>query len=839
MVFFISVNLSSAVTPTPSSAPTVACGACNRTMTLMFTSDYYASENSWTLKPQGPFSQCTHNVSKAYPNSLENEYSNTPVEVLYEYSLGHLCAFKSYTFTFFDSAGDGCTSAEFGQGHWELYVDYNLDGTTLVGSSDCDFASSTSLTFTVPAPPHASLSPSPVPSALPTHSALPSPLPTPSPSPLPTSPTLSPSPAPRQCGACNQTLSLDLFTDAHGNEITWTLEPLKHAVGCAVNVTYSGGPFPNYSEGHLNTVVLSKQICAFQGYRFTLQDSFGDGMKVFDAGSATLGYYTLTLSGSEVASGTGNFTTEASSDFLASLAPTLAPTPLPTTTPTLPPTLHPVPNPTALPTQHPSLTQHPSRQPTWAPTLAPSLSPSPVPSSEPTSTAGPSLSPSPTAAPTTSMEPTFGPSLEPSKAPASSPPATNPLSTPPDADATATTATVLASATTTSSSPSTRSSAASLNSAVLVVALVAANMCLFCGLAWAKRKILAEKLCNYKAPPPLPSSSLSQNDELPYGGLELFRIEVQAPELKEEEEAPHSTIEERLKSHHARLLDTSGAAVINLQSGDGVGTDGGGGGGGRGGGIYHSVSNDDIDIEDDVTATSKTAGVLSTPQQPVSGETLPGARTVGDGKKGHHEPTLAEKIAARKAAVEHSRHHDEPEVEDEHRLHAEKGSTAQREAMKESRSKSKGSSSSLASAASAVAAKAKAAAAVAPGKSQKELLKERIASHKNKTPIEGSSSTSSTSSSSSSNASSRASTSSSTSSSNASPMLGRKGSNIGSSSKAPNPAPPRGRALSSAKTKAVTTQKKEEQKTALAMRRKMEINAKRPSSSSTKKYEEI
>jgi len=177
----------------------------------------------------------------------------------------------------------------------------------------------------------------------------------------------------------------------------------------------------------------------------------------------------------------------------------------------------------------------------------------------------------------------------------------------------------------------------------------------------------------------------------------LFRIEVQAPELKEEEEAPHSTIEERLKSFHARLLDTDDPAVLNLQSDDGVGADSSGGGGGAGGGgcggIYHSISNDDIDIEDNVTATSKTAGVLSTPQQPVSGETLPGARTVGDGKKGHRESTLAEKIAARKAVAEHSHHHDELErVEDDDHLHAERESVAQRKAMKESRSKTKGSS---------------------------------------------------------------------------------------------------------------------------------------------------
>jgi hypothetical protein len=264
----------------------IVCAPTDRTMTLMFTSDFYATESSWTLKPVGPFSQCSHNVSKTYPNRFENAYSNTDVEVLYEYNLGNLCTYRSYTFTFFDSAGDGCTSAEFGQGHWELYI----DGTTLLGSSDCAFTDSTSLTFTVPEhPPTALPTPAPTwtPTVLPSHSLAPTLTPSQTPTPLPTAPSPAPSSVPVPCGTCDQTLVLDLLTDSYGEETFWTLVPLKSAKSCAVNGSYGGGPFPNDDYGTLQQVTLSTQICAHEAYLFTLLDTFGDGIATFTFPSPT------------------------------------------------------------------------------------------------------------------------------------------------------------------------------------------------------------------------------------------------------------------------------------------------------------------------------------------------------------------------------------------------------------------------------------------------------------------------------------------------------------------------------------------------------------------------
>jgi hypothetical protein len=190
----------------------------DRRMTLNFTADFYPTESSWSLKPIGSLSQCSHNVSKTYPNRFENAYSNRDVEFEYLYHLDNLCTYRSYTFTFFDSAGDGCTSAEFGKGHWELYI----DGSTLLGSSDCAFTDSTSLTFTVPEPPPTAL-PTPAPTVLPTPQPSlpptppPSPFPIAAPTPQPTLlPSLVPSPLPVQCGDCDQTLVLDIFTDSYG-----------------------------------------------------------------------------------------------------------------------------------------------------------------------------------------------------------------------------------------------------------------------------------------------------------------------------------------------------------------------------------------------------------------------------------------------------------------------------------------------------------------------------------------------------------------------------------------------------------------------------------------------
>jgi len=393
VIVLLCFKRSDAVSPSqaPTLVPILQCGACDRTMTLMFTADYYATESSWSLKPVGPSVTCTHNVSKTYPNQDENEYVNRDVEYLYQYDLPNLCAFKSYKFTFFDSVGDGCSSDEFGTGHWELYI----DGTTLLGSSDCVFTTSTSLTFTVPEPPPTGLptlapimKPSTLPSLPPTPTPTlpPSPRPTPQPSvpsagPSPV-PSAGPSPVPIQCGACDQTLTLDLFTDSYGQEITWALAPLKSAFGCAVNTSYAGGPFANIDAGRLHQVVVTSQICAQEGYRFTLFDTEGDGMDAFTLGDAKLGYYTLTLSGGVVGSGTGNFTTEISSSFIATIAPTPAPTQLPSAVPFPLPSSVPAPNPTARPTVTPS--SRPTAGPTPKPTATPTLQPTPVPTSIPT-----------------------------------------------------------------------------------------------------------------------------------------------------------------------------------------------------------------------------------------------------------------------------------------------------------------------------------------------------------------------------------------------------------------------------------------------------------------------
>ena len=318
--------------------------ACDRTLTLELTSDQYGSETTWRLVPASSSSAATE-CGVVFAGGGPYAEVQSPVTYIETVSAS-LCAEEAYNFTLLDSAGDGIC-CEWGIGGFVLY----LDGDVSVGSGAA-FGFADTVSFIVPLPP-------------------PTPPPTPPPSLRP--PTQVPTPRPTRrsvlCGVCDQSLSVMLWTDSYGSELTWRLTEPGRADGCDVlgrNVT--GGPFENIEGGALEEAVASTTLCAGRTYTFTLADSFGDGMHFgFD------GYFELRLgrTGAIVASGGGDWGASTSAVFTLASAPTPGPTPLPTPTPHPNPTLAPAPLPTPLPSRHPA--PEPTVAP--APTLAPSVQP--------------------------------------------------------------------------------------------------------------------------------------------------------------------------------------------------------------------------------------------------------------------------------------------------------------------------------------------------------------------------------------------------------------------------------------------------------------------------------
>ena len=95
----------------------------------------------------------------------------------------------------------------------------------------------------------------------------------------------------------NHALELTLSTDNYGNETAWTLS--------------SGGTLVDSGDGYSSNQQYSASFCLTDGdYRFTITDSYGDGM-CCDYGN---GQYELSLNGTVIANG-GEFTSSDITDF--------------------------------------------------------------------------------------------------------------------------------------------------------------------------------------------------------------------------------------------------------------------------------------------------------------------------------------------------------------------------------------------------------------------------------------------------------------------------------------------------------------------------------------------
>jgi len=132
--------------------------------------------------------------------------------------------------------------------------------------------------------------------------------------------TFSPSMAPVPC--TGNSLTISVTTDAYPQETTWTVKDDEGGLLISNGYLSAG-------ETTTTTECLSPDC-----YTFEIRDSYGDGICCgYDNGS-----YTVTLDGTEIASG-GAFGSSASVDFCTDEpAPTASPTASPTVSPTVSPT---------------------------------------------------------------------------------------------------------------------------------------------------------------------------------------------------------------------------------------------------------------------------------------------------------------------------------------------------------------------------------------------------------------------------------------------------------------------------------------------------------------------
>lgn len=141
------------ITPSPTSMP-VVCGTCDHTLTLEVKTDAWASESSYSLSETTSSGGCFADVTgPASSWSDKTEYTVTVSD--------SLCDDTQYDFTFHDSYGDGiCCS--YGSGYYSL----RLDGVKYF-TSDGQFDSSETFTFSTSPVPAPTLSPIPAPTMAP------------------------------------------------------------------------------------------------------------------------------------------------------------------------------------------------------------------------------------------------------------------------------------------------------------------------------------------------------------------------------------------------------------------------------------------------------------------------------------------------------------------------------------------------------------------------------------------------------------------------------------------------------------------------------------------------
>ncbi|CAB9505936.1 Extracellular metalloprotease [Seminavis robusta] len=237
----------SAPVPAPTVAPpTNLCPSGTSAFNLELFSDFYGYENTWQVQDT-----CNGVIMLSGGNDPEFD-SNTEY-----FAAGCLDSSRQYTFTIFDSFGDGMC-CDYGFGYWEVYYEGES-----VGDGDI-FESEDTADFGAPFCPSSPTTPPPTPA-----------------------PTLPIFPA---CAPGSDQFVLDLVTDHYGIETTWKLERTDSGeVVLDSGGTIGGeGPYASNSQFFVDTCLEDRYE-----YTFTIYDYFGEGICCQEG----TGSYTVYLNG--------------------------------------------------------------------------------------------------------------------------------------------------------------------------------------------------------------------------------------------------------------------------------------------------------------------------------------------------------------------------------------------------------------------------------------------------------------------------------------------------------------------------------------------------------------
>jgi len=218
-----------------------------------------------------------------------------------------------------------------------------------------------------------------------------------------------PTSAPSACQGGLLDIELRIRTDNWGYETTWLLENTN----TEEHVAHESA-LENNEE-----YVYNFDLCATPCYKFTITDTYGDGIL-----TSSSGYYDFSVNGEIIATTgdtDGNFGSEESVEFCGEdyVSPPVDPTASPTKNPTDTPTTSPTDNPTDTPTA----------SPTGTPTASPTKNPTDIPTISPTDNPTDTLTTPPTDNPTVSSTPAASTTISPTSSP-TSPPTDNPTTSP-------------------------------------------------------------------------------------------------------------------------------------------------------------------------------------------------------------------------------------------------------------------------------------------------------------------------------------------------------------------------------------------------------------------------
>ncbi|KAJ1462098.1 hypothetical protein M885DRAFT_456708 [Pelagophyceae sp. CCMP2097] len=131
-------TLKRTLAPTPTPTPLLeVCGHCTKVVTLALTTDKYPGETSWRLSQAAPASPCPVDVTSG-PYEAQNTLFTQTLSA-------KICPEEEYTFTIFDSWGDGLC-CQYGQGGYVV----QLDGATVASGGQFTTQEATNFNARIP-----------------------------------------------------------------------------------------------------------------------------------------------------------------------------------------------------------------------------------------------------------------------------------------------------------------------------------------------------------------------------------------------------------------------------------------------------------------------------------------------------------------------------------------------------------------------------------------------------------------------------------------------------------------------------------------------------------------